>query len=103
MNLSVENVLMIVLVAFALHYLMRNCGCRVEGLKNKGDCCNMGECGPRLSCNATSMTSKCMWEPGQTWYGVCDWDAVDEFVDEFVWQPAVELAELTDPSDLFGG
>ena len=32
MNLSVENVLMIVLVAFALHYLMRNCGCRrVEG------------------------------------------------------------------------
>ena len=90
MNLSVEHVLMIVLVAFALHYLMRNCGCRVEGVsvhksrglldafvprvqgREKGDCCNMGECGEGLSCNATSMTSKCMLEPGQFWYGVCD-------------------------------
>ena len=32
MNLSVEHVLMVVLVAFALHYLMKNCGCRVEGV-----------------------------------------------------------------------
>ena len=43
MNLSVENVLMIVLVAFALHYLMRNCGCRVEGYDldlPEGECCD---------------------------------------------------------------
>ena len=73
MNLSVEHVLMIVLVAFALHYLMRNCGCRVEGISNRkeGDCCNMGECGDGLECNLTAMTSECMWEPGKDWYGVC--------------------------------
>ena len=38
MNLSVEHVLMIVLVAFALHYLMQNCGCRqVEGVSGAWD------------------------------------------------------------------
>ena len=91
MNLSVYHVLMIVLVAFALHYLMGNCGCRrVEGVtvhqsrgmldafiprirdRREGDCCNMGECGDGLECNLTAMTSSCMTDPGNTWYGVCE-------------------------------
>ena len=78
MNLSVEHVLMIVLVAFALHYFMGNCGCRrVEGAKDLdpigwqdpllvwlaphnlelGDCCHMGECGPGLECDADGVLS----------------------------------------------
>ena len=82
MNLSVEHVLMIVLVAFALHYLMGNCGCRrVEGISNRteGECCNMNECGDGLECNITSMTTKCLENPGHYWYGTCqkktDWFA----------------------------
>ena len=93
MNLSVEHVLMIVLVAFALHYLMGNCGCRrVEGvsIKNRkeGDCCNMGECGGGLACNLTAMTSKCLREPGKDWYGACskkDIIDVTEDVGGFIW------------------
>ena len=74
MNLSVENVLMIVLVAFALHYLMRNCGCRrVEGVSNRkeGACCDMGECGDGLECKVTAMNSECFNAPGKVWYGRC--------------------------------
>jgi hypothetical protein len=82
MNLSVEHVLMIVLVAFALHYFMGNCGCRVEGLteakrkarrlakrpaskndhvevqgpfKNLGEyeCCVPGDCADGLECDSS--------------------------------------------------
>uniref|UniRef100_A0A6C0FBF5 Uncharacterized protein n=1 Tax=viral metagenome TaxID=1070528 RepID=A0A6C0FBF5_9ZZZZ len=53
---------MIVLVAFALHYLMQNCGCRVEGMnpiaphdKEKGQCCHWGDCKIGLQCDVSDI------------------------------------------------
>ena len=84
MNLSVEHVLMIILVAFALHYLMRNCGCRrVEGVSNlkEGACCNSGDCADGLECNMFGAgTQYCRDNPpygfkagieSPRWYGAC--------------------------------
>jgi hypothetical protein len=77
MNLSVEHVLMIVLVAFALHYLMRNCGCRVEGLaplashtKAEGECCHWGDCRIGLQCDISGV-GECNDVYGIGWSGKC--------------------------------
>lgn len=83
MNLSVEHVLMIVLVAFALHYFMGNCGCRVEGIdtskRQLNECCDIDgshDCDESqdLVCNFRDpWTSGCNhgWDH-QFFYGRCD-------------------------------
>ncbi len=89
MNLSVEHVLMIVFVAFALHYLMRNCGCRREGFSNpwpsftknfapmnkgEGECCHWGDCKDGYSCDLIGL-SKCPIG----WSGMCVSDDISKY------------------------